>query len=183
MDIVEENGSFTGLSFHPPALSEIPQMLARANIFGLSNTTYRTDMLRRLPPAPAQCRLMDWFMATAAWAQGASFSFEKTPQMQYRQYGQNTARILPPFTADDICRATALVVEHYKHVLAYIPEIPTATRTALEAEQARVQRFADRIVQSLERIERYVTGINQLPATHIWWDYVAHPSLESQWKD
>ena len=59
MEIVKEDNQPTGLLFRPLASASIPQILARVNVFGMSNTAYRTDMLREIPSSPPQCRLMD----------------------------------------------------------------------------------------------------------------------------
>jgi hypothetical protein len=182
MEIVKEDNQPTGLLFRPLASASIPQILARVNVFGMSNTAYRTDMLREIPSSPPQCRLMDWFIVTAAWTRGARFSFDNTPRMKYRQYGDNTARILPPFTTSYIYTATALVLDHYQLVLSHIAGMPKAIRRELEAARANVQLFSSRVAELPEVCDRYVQRLNELPKSHIWWDCVAHPALEDQWK-
>jgi hypothetical protein len=181
MDIILENGTSTGLLFQSQELLETTNMLAYTNIFGLSNTIYRKEILRELPPTPTHCTLVDWFMASAAWASGARFRFDRTPRMQYRQYQQNTARILPPFSAQDILKSTLLVLHHYELVLMYIPNIPKPIRVVWRDAQARARRFLERIVQVPERLLEYVNCLNELPPRHVWWECVAHPSLEKQW--
>ena len=183
MDIVGEDNQPTGICFGPVSSASIPQMLATVNVFGLSNTAYRTDVLRNIPPSPPSCRLMDWFLATAAWGQGARFSFDNTPRMKYRQYGHNTACVLPPFTTEYICRATALVLDHYQLVLSQMPKMPKAIRSELESARANVQLFSSLVAESPEMCERYVLRLNKLPASHFWWDWIAHPALEDQWKN
>ena len=94
MEIVKEHDQPTGLLFGPAACAAIPESLATGECVGMSNTAYRTDVLRGISPSPPHCRLMDWFMATAGWIRGARFSFDNTPRMMYRQYGHNIARII-----------------------------------------------------------------------------------------
>jgi hypothetical protein len=182
LEIVQEDGQPTGLFFGPVSHATIPQMLARVNVFGMSNTAYRTNILRQIPPAPPQGRLMDWFIATAGWIRGARFSFDNTPRMKYRQYGNNTARVLPPFSAEYIRVATHLVLEHYELVLSQILGMSGEIRGALESARVNVQMFSSLIAASPQLCERYVLSLNKLPASHFWWDCVAHPALESQWK-
>ena len=182
MEIVREDDQPTGVFFGPVTSAAIPQMLARVNVFGMSNTAYRTDALREIPSSPPQCRLMDWFIVTAAWIRGARFSFDNTPRMKYRQYGDNTARILPPFTTAYIYTATALVLDHYQLVLSHITGMPKSIRSELEAARANVQLFSSRVAEFPEVCDRYVQCLNELPTSHIWWDCVAHPALEDQWK-
>jgi hypothetical protein len=182
MEIMKEDNQPTGLFFGPVSPAAIPQMLATANVFGMSNTAYRTDVLREIPPSPPQCRLMDWFIATAAWVRGARFAFDNTPRMKYRQYGHNVARVLPPFTTEDICLATALVLDHYQLVLSRIPGMSDGIRGQLESARADVQSFSSRVAEIFDVCERYVQRLNELPASHIWWDCVAHSALEYQWK-
>jgi len=182
LEIVKEDGQSTGSFFGPVSPAAIPQMLARVNVFGMSNTVYRTDILRAIPPSPPQGRLMDWFIATAGWVRGARFSFDNRPRMKYRQYGSNTARVLPPFTSEYIREATDLVLGHYELVLSQIPGMTDGIRGELESARANVRLFSSRIAESPHVCERYVLSLNQLPASHFWWDCVAHPALENQWK-
>jgi hypothetical protein len=182
LEIVQEDDQPTGLFFGPVVAAAIPQMLATVNVFGMSNTAYRTHVLREIPPSPPQCRLMDWFIATAGWIRGARFSFDNTPRMKYRQYENNTARVLSPFTTEYIRLATGLVLEHYELVLSHIPGMSDGIRGELESARANVQLFSSRIAEFPYICERYVLRLNKLPASHFWWDCVAHPALEDQWK-
>ena len=102
--------------------------------------------------------------------------------MKYRQYGHNVARVLPPFTTEDIRIATALVLDHYQLVLLHVPRVPDAIRGQLESARANVQMFSSRVAAAPDICERYVLRLNELPAKHFWWDCVAHPALEDQWK-
>ena len=91
--------------------------LPRTNAFGLSNTAYRSDVLRACLPIPAAAALVDWYLITMAWLQGARLAFDPTPRMDYRQHGANMARIRSPFTAERVRADTALVREHFRLVL------------------------------------------------------------------
>ena len=95
--------------------------LPRTNAFGLSNTAYRSDVLRACLPIPAAAALVDWYLITMAWLQGARLAFDPTPRMDYRQHGANMARIRSPFTAERVRADTALVREHFRLVLDGLP--------------------------------------------------------------
>ena len=87
MEIVKDDTQPTGLYFRLPPRA-IPGLLAKTNAFGMSNTAYRAEVLREIPPSPPQWRLMDWFRATACWIRDARLSFDNTPGMMYRQYAE-----------------------------------------------------------------------------------------------
>jgi hypothetical protein len=182
MEIVNEDGGSLDTLFQPGPLAKIPSMLARTNAFGMSNTAYRTDLLREIPTTPPQCCLMDWFIATAGWIRGSRFHFDTTPRMQYRQYSRNIARVLPPFTSDDIRRGTALVLDHYRLVLSSVSSIPEVIRSELEFAHANAQLFLRKVVEVPAVCEQYVHRLNNLSAVYLWWEWVAHPSLEDLWK-
>jgi hypothetical protein len=159
------------------------EFLPSYNAFGLSNSAYRADVLRRLPPAPANGPAIDWSLATRAWCSGASLYFDPRPQMAYRQYPSNVARVLPPFSAADVVRATEVVRAHYAAMLD--GEIPMATefRGRLEGARERVEDFRERVVTRAERLERYVSTLNGIEPLYVWWWLVANPELERQWRD
>ncbi len=182
MEIVDEGGDSLNSIFQPGPSAAIPRMLARANAFGMSNTAYRTDTLRGIPATPPQCVLMDWFIATSAWIRGTRFQFDSIPRMQYRQYSANTARVLSPFTSNDIRRGTALVLDHYNLVLSSVPSVPDAIRSELESARTNAQLFLARVVEVPAVCEQYVHHLNSLSAGYLWWEWVAHPSLEYLWK-
>ena len=115
--LVDEAGQPLGLSLATPGEGEAESTLPRTNAFGLSNTAYRSDVLRACLPIPAAAALVDWYLITMAWLQGARLAFDPTPRMDYRQHGANMARIRSPFTAERVRADTALVREHFRLVL------------------------------------------------------------------
>jgi len=182
MSIINEKGEPLEKQFQYPTnailASQIPLCY---NVYGLSNTIYSSDILKKILPIPEDCILVDWFLATSAWIHGARFSFDPVPRMLYRQYSMNTARILPPFSPDYILKATRLVVDHYLLVLTSIPEIPTFYKNQLEEQKQRVSLFLTSMKQNPEKLQLYVQRLNILPNDHIWWDMVAHPDLDRIW--
>ncbi len=101
--------------------------------------------------------------------------------MAYRQYGQNTARVLGPFTAECVRTAAGLVIGHYDVLFRATPYAgPRAD--AVERARTRVEEFCGAIARSAMVLERYVNALNELPVAYLWWWCVAHPDLEEIWK-
>ena len=150
------------------------------NVFGLSNTAYRTSIFEHLLPVPTEVTLVDWFFATRAYLSGARLSFGSTPQMAYRQYPNNTARILPPFSPAYIARAAQLVLGHLRTVINYPHEAPELSLEPFEARLRDVERFAT--AMQGERLETYTDALNARPQeVYLWWEYVAHKELSYLW--
>ena len=119
--LVDEAGQPLGVTLATPGEGEGEYGLPRTNAFGLSNTAYGSEVLRACPPIPAAAVLVDWYLITMAWLQGARLAFDATPRMDYRQHGANMARIRSPFTAERVRSDTALVREHFRLVLDGLP--------------------------------------------------------------
>lgn len=181
--IMNEDACDLGVVFGPSPEDDPAELLPWWNVFGLSNSVYRAEVLRRCLPAPAECALVDWLLATRAWASGATLAFERTPLMRYRQYGANVARVMPPFSADDVLVATRRVLNHYDCALHTEHPLPESTRESLTAARDRARRFHSALVVSPERRARYVAHLNALPPRYVWWWCVAHPALEDVWRN
>lgn len=182
MKIIDESGNDLGISFQIPENSDIDSILPRFNIFGMSNTCYSSKILKKCMPFPEDCNLLDWFVATSAWGHDARMFFDPSELMKYRQHSLNTARVIPPFTLEQIRKSTILVMQHYRHVLATIPDFPSSKRILIENAQKYVETFNQEIIQSPEMFQEYVRKLNKLLPHHIWWSCVAHPDLEDIWK-
>jgi hypothetical protein len=156
-------------------------ILPRANVFGLSNSAYRAATLQACLPVPAGCLAVDWYLATKAWALGARLRLDPVPRMAYRQYAGNIAKVIPPFDADAVRRATDVVLAHYAAVLTCISQLAADRRAEIAAAQKNAQRFADIVCGSQTGLDGYVRDLNELPPPHAWWTIVAHPDLEAQW--
>ncbi|HKU26901.1 MAG TPA: hypothetical protein VJQ54_15615, partial [Candidatus Sulfotelmatobacter sp.] len=100
--LIDQAGYDLGLTFGPASSTSYDLLLARHNIFGLSNSTYRAHILRRCLPIPPDCVLIDWLLATRASAAGASLTFDFTPRMAYRRHAKNVTALFPPFLPEDI---------------------------------------------------------------------------------
>jgi hypothetical protein len=139
-------------------------------------------MLRACLPIPAAATLVDWYLITMAWLQGARLAFDQTARMDYRQHGANMARIRAPFTAERVRADTALVREHFRLVLGNLPPGALPERPAQVREAAAdVAAFDRRVVENAAALTRYVEQLNAAPPPLLWWASVAHPPLRSQW--
>ena len=156
------------------------KVLPHYNFLGLSNSAWRARALKACLPAPPDCIAMDWFLATSAWCQGLRIFFDRKVEMRYRQYGVNTACVVPPFTPDQIIKATSIVCDHYRLLIEKLL-IPPDKRAILEDAASRVNQFKAKIISCRNRLETYVMALNQMPAHRLWWLTVAHPNLEDLW--
>jgi hypothetical protein len=180
--LVDEAGQPLGLSLATRGQVESTSILPRTNAFGLSNTAWRSEVLRACLPIPAAAALVDWYLITMAWLQGARLTFDPTARMDYRQHGANMARIRAPFTAERIRSDTALVREHFRLVLDNLPPGALQERaTQVREAAADVAAFDDRIVEDAAGLTRYVQQLNASPPPLLWWASVAYPPLRSQW--
>jgi len=183
LEIVDENGRKTGATFGPRFGEDLAPLLPSYNVFGLSNTAYRSEVLRGCLPLSSETEMLDWQLATLAFVRGATLAFDFTPRMYYRQYAGNLAHVLPPFTAHQVSLAAARVLAHYRCLLNGAHDFPSAHRnTWIEAED-RAEAFNETISRSRERLEVYVHALNRLRPRYVWWWCVAHPQLEDIWRN
>lgn len=178
MDFVDAAGRPIPGRFDPARGEAVP---VRTNVYGFSNTTWRASVLAACLPAPADCVLMDWFVATTACLMGATTGIDPAPRMLYRQHPGNIARVLPPFSGRQVRLAVDLVLAHYDLLLrGPLSGFPGPAGAYGQARE-QAQRFALAMADPA-RCERYVQALNALPAGHVWWSCVAHPKLEEIWK-
>lgn len=182
LQLVGEKGESLGHKMPPETCSSAERALPQYNIFGLSNTTYRTDVLKRSLPIPSDVILVDWYIATMAWLRGDDLAFDRSVRMDYRQHEDSTLSVLPPFTPEDIRTATDVVQNHFKRVIQNIPSETLDGRLGvLQRARKRISNFADQISDA-EWLRYYTRHLNQTAPTPLWWACVAHPSLDSLWK-
>jgi hypothetical protein len=182
--IVDAAGASLGPILGPVESSpDWGEFLARHNVFGLSNTAYRADLLRRCLPIPADVVLVDWLLALRAWAADAALRFDREPRMRYRQHPANTARVLPPFSEAYVLRATDLVVDHYRTVLGDGGGIGAGRTARVGAVAEQVLAFRQAVRGSDAVLRRYVAALNRLEPRYVWWWCVANPVLEGVWSN
>lgn len=177
MRVVSTDGRDLEQTFTKAPGTTLEDNLLERNVFGLSNTAYRCALLRRLLPIPPGIVLVDWLLATRAWALGARLRFNPAVLMAYRQYEHNTARVLSPFTPEQVLQGTQLALDHYALMLDGETALPEARRASLEAARGRAARFQRVMLAQPQRLEEYIHALNTLPAHHVWWSFVAHPHL------
>jgi hypothetical protein len=103
--------------------------------------------------------------------------------MFYRQYPNNTARVIGPFSDLAVLSASSRVLNHYRCALESSWLMPVAQREALKDAQVRVQQFHQAIERSPAVLEEYIAALNHLESEYVWWWSVAHSELESIWKN
>lgn len=179
MQLIDQSGTPLDITFSPLPKSDYATILFRWNVFGLSNTVYRSETVHRCLPIPPDCIAVDWYLATMSLLHGSKLGFDYNPQMYYRQHGANTARIIPPFTPDLVLNATRIVLQHQLNI------VDCATvgmhKELLVQAHHKVKRFSHNVLANSGMLERYVLALNKLPVQSVWWACVAHPELEELW--
>jgi hypothetical protein len=180
--LVDHSGQDIGKTLTLPQERTVDETLPRNNVFGFSNSAYRSSLLRKCLPIPAESILVDWFLATRAWLLGARLDFDDNVRMDYRQHGANTAGIRFPFKAEQIIQSTSRVREHY-HLLRNAPTekvLPERWTRIVEAAED-VELFWDQVVSNPQRLDGYVCHLNSLQPQDVWWWEVAQPKLQWFW--
>jgi hypothetical protein len=180
--LVDQKSRDLGLTLGLPSKARPEDVLPRNNIFGLSNSAFRSDLLRRCLPIPANAILVDWFLATRAWLYGARIAFDPIVRMDYRQHDANMARVMPPFTRSQIIRDTERVRHHFQIVRAaslgdYVP----VRLAAFERMATDIESFYQHVVLQSRQLERYVQALNAMELEPLWWSSVANPLLGDMW--
>lgn len=180
--LVDQRGQNLGLTFDLPPHFGPEDVFPRNNVFGFSNSAFRSDLLRRCLPIPANVVLVDWFLATRAWLLGARLAFDRVPRMDYRQHPANTARVRSPFSRNQVISDTALVRRHFQLLLAEHRRDYVDERYAAVGKVAReVEEFHQRIVLHPAKLDGYVEALNALHPAQLWWSCVAYPALGHMW--
>lgn len=180
--LVDQQGKDLGAIFDLPPQLEPEDVFPRNNVFGFSNSAFRSDLLRRCLPIPASAVLVDWFLATQAWLLGARLSFDRVPRMDYRQHPANTARVRSLFSRDQVISDTAMVRRHFQLLLAEPRSDYKADRYAVLKNVTReVEQFQRHVVLHPAQLDRYVEALNSLHPPLLWWSCVAYPALKQMW--
>lgn len=180
--LVDEQGRALGHRLTLPDGMQPADVLPRTNVFGLSNTVYRSTVLRDSLPLPADAVLVDWYLVTRAWLRGASLSFDGRVRMDYRQHGANTARVLPPFRAARVRQDTDRARRHFDVMSRVLSEEDLPARRAELLHTAdEVARFQAAVADRPGALMQYVEALNALESPVAWWSSVAHPALRDLW--
>ncbi|CBH23619.1 conserved hypothetical protein [Salinibacter ruber M8] len=182
LKLVDEEGNSIGHAMPPPEYDTPKDVLPHHNIFGLSNTVYRTQALEKGLPLPKSITLIDWYLATQAWLRGGDLSLDRTVRMSYRQHGGSTLSLLPPFTAENVRRTSEAVVGHFSAVACSLPSKPHPERlSAFRKAYEDLRQFKKQVLDNDERLEEYTSTLNQRPPLLLWWGCVAYPELDHFW--
>jgi hypothetical protein len=182
LQFVDESGADLRCTFRLPPGATPEQAFPRNNVYGLSNSAYRSALLRRCLPIPAEVELVDWFLATRAWLIGAEMTFGERAEMEYRQHGTNMVRVRPPFSSDQVAEDTVRVLSHFRLVQEYATADGLPHRQAVLREAVvDVETFYERVVLEPIVLERYVEALNATTTFPLWWSSVAHQSLRHMW--
>jgi hypothetical protein len=169
----------------PPSGYETPKdVLPRHNIFGLTNTVHRTQVLDQNLPVPKDTTLIDWYLATQSWLKGSTLSVDQTILMEYRQHDDSTLSLLPPYTKEDVRRTTQAVQHHFSAVTRNLPSDPNSDRLSVfQKAREEVHQFQRRIFPDDERLEKYISALNRCSPLPLWWGCVARPELSHLWNN
>ena len=180
--LVDQQGRDLGMTFGLPPQARPEDVLPRNNVFGFSNSAFRSDLLRRCLPIPDSAVLVDWFLATKAWLYEARLAFDAVVRMDYRQHGANTARVRPPFSRQQIIEDTERVRHHFR-LLRVAPAAGGNSErlAAIERVAADIELFFRDIVLQPEKLDQYVEAVNLLNPAPLWWSCVAHPMVRHMW--
>jgi hypothetical protein len=182
LSLIDQQGKGLDLTFDLPPQLGPEDVFPRNNVFGFSNSAFRSDLLRRCLPIPTDAVLVDWFLATRAWLLGAKLVFDRVPRMDYRQHPANTARVRFPVSRDQVISDTALVRRHFQLLLAEPTSRYVTERYAALGQVAReIEEFHQQVVLHPEKLDRYVEALNALQPAPLWWSCVAYPALGQMW--
>lgn len=182
--LVDQDRRDLGTILTLPGCAVPDSILPRNNVYGFSNSTYRSELLRRCLPLPANIVLVDWFLATKAWLMGARLAFDPVVRMDYRQHGANMAPVRFPFDTNQVVRNTEKVREHYNLLQAsHMENVLTDRWAQVQEAAADVQLFFEQVVSQPKKLESYVRNLNTLEPQTVWWWDVAQPALQWMWKD
>jgi glycosyltransferase involved in cell wall biosynthesis len=180
---IDAAGTDARATFGPGPGCDLPVLLPRYNVFGLSNTAFRGSVLAQCLPIPEQCETPDWLLATRAYLAGARLSFDTTPRMLYRQHAATSARVLQPFTPAEVLSATEKVLAYYEYVFRTTSAVQPERLECWREARRRATEFACCMRASDAVLARYTARLNAIEPAFVWWWQVAHPELEYIWKN
>lgn len=182
--LVDSSGKdLGGLLTLPPGVG--PEgILPRYNVFGLSNTAWRSRLLRSCLPVPGEVEIVDWYLATRAWLLGARLHFDHLPAMDYRQHAANMLGAGSPAAPEQVVRDARRASRHFRLVAATAPAGSLRGRLEeLSSVAEDVDCFLARMTGEPAILSEYVMALNALRLPPLWWSGVAHPALRRFWSN
>lgn len=157
------------------------ESLPQSNVFGLSNTAYRTSLLRQIFPLPIQVDTVDWYMAAVSVALQARIHVRPEEDMFYRQHGRNMAGPMLPMDAVRVETGTRISLVFLKAMLEN-KHLDGYLRQQYQQRLNSVVVFQKAIVAVPNMLNTYVSEFNKMKVDIQWWNAVAHPSLQDMWQ-
>lgn len=177
--LVDEHGVPVGHTLTRPA-EDLDDLLPRMNVFGFTNTAYRSSALADALPVPPDAVAVDWYVATRVRQLGSAMAFDPRSLADYRQHGGTTTRVHPPFSERHVAHA-AEVAEAHLASLEFGGADPLSSN--LRRRQQDLATFRSWTVERPEHVRRYVEALNVgTRRTYAWWEIVAQRELEHLWK-
>jgi len=125
----------------PNPSEDIKGYIVSENDIGLSNTCFRTDFLDKVLPAPKEIIMLDWFLAMRAVEEGGRISKRSDLDMLYRQYDNNVANFIPPYSSESILLQTGKVISFYKSIIPYLSKLRPLVKKRLDEVQSVLARI------------------------------------------
>ena len=150
--------------------------------FGCSNSAWRTAVLKDCLKDGVNGPALDWMLVCRAWLQGARILGDPVVRHSYRQYGDNTALVLPPFGLRCTRTATRIVRNHLES-LNKIEMLPHPVKESLENRLQQVVDFESALKCTTPWFEDYQNALGHFEFPLSWWLFVAHPELDYLWKN
>ena len=180
--LVDQQGRDLSATFGLPPCTSANEIFPRNNVYGLSNSAFRSDLLRKCLPIPKEAVLVDWFLSTKAWLLGARLSFDPVARMDYRQHGANMARVRAPFHSGQVAQDTERVREHIRLIRTLpVQGFIFERLQLLEKTADEIELFHRKVARVPERLDAYVRTLNELNPDPLWWACVANPALSQMW--
>jgi hypothetical protein len=180
--LVDEHKRSLGAELALAPGADADSAFPRTNVFGLSNSAFRSELLRKCLPIPPGVELVDWYLATRAWLAGSRLGFGREAEMDYRQHPGNMVRVLPPFEEARVAHDTERVREHLRFVLEQDMAGARGDRLdALRVFGLELEVFHQRVVLDQPVLTHYVSELDRAPAPLPWWSWVANPGLRHLW--
>jgi hypothetical protein len=182
LELVDAAGESLGFQLRPPTGRDWSKFLTAGNVFGLSNTAYRSHVLKQVGDVSAATGIVDWYLVTSALAAGHNLVFDDEVRMHYRQYGASTLESFPPYSVEGTRRALALAQAHYEAVLPIVRDRAIGFGQALSRQLERLSAFE--AFTRTDAVSDYVARLNRAVVedkTCWWWRQVAAPEWESLW--
>jgi hypothetical protein len=180
LELMDESGSHLHRSFAAPIPEAAPEQLPWANVFGFTNTVWRSETLRHCLPETPDVELIDWHVATRAWLLGVSLRFDPRPYMFYRQHDLNMAGVLGPFSVDRMRVDIPRVLRHYESLLASDLSHAIEDRLCQVTDaHARLGDYWERAQSNGGMLHDHVASLDFEGRVPMWWEWVTTAVMSS----